>query len=411
MIISEAHSRHPIVRRQVPTLLKAGAQLIVVEGVRSQTRIAGLQYTVVYVPPISLNRPARQIWRVLRLFAPWSGEIWWTFVHIMQLLLTSICVAGTVARIQADFYQAHDLYSLLPTLIVGKLKHTTTIYDAHELTSEQGNPRSLRNRFERALEGQLVPRVDKLVMPTTARAQHYVQRFSLQVQPTVVMNCPPTRTVQRTPRLRERLGLPASTRVALYHGTFIQGRALEQLMMAARSFEPNTVLVMIGEQNDFFRAVLRPMYEQQDLAGRVYFFPYVEPQDLLEYVAAADVGIVIYRMVNLNNILAAPTKLYDYLMAGVPVAVAAVPDMKAFLQEFDVGRAFDPEQPSSIAAAINSVLSATDSDCSRREEELLRARRTFNWENESTKLLSVFGLSAANPNPGQPGPDRAHIVT
>jgi glycosyltransferase involved in cell wall biosynthesis len=198
----------------------------------------------------------------------------------------------------------------------------------------------------------------------------------------------------RSHLLRQRLGLGSTQRIVLYHGSLMAGRALPQLLRAAAHFDPETTLVMIGEQNDYYTDVLRPVQMSERLEKRVVFVPFVEPEEVLQYVASADLGVVIYENVNLNNYLCAPTKLYEFLMASVPVVVSAFPELLHFLREFPVGASFDPSDPESIASAVNATLRASPAERGLRAAAVQEARQIFTWERESAKLLHVFGGAA-----------------
>src|ERR687888_2370985 len=138
MLFGQDHTTHPIIRRQLGTLSEAGCALTVVDGGDAVAGVAGITYTSVHVRPISLRLLAKTVWRVLRrVSSPSLGEAWWTLIHFLQVFLTAIPYAVLAIRSDADHYQAHDLYSLLPALVAGKLRGRRVIYDAHELVSEQ----------------------------------------------------------------------------------------------------------------------------------------------------------------------------------------------------------------------------------------------------------------------------------
>lgn len=391
MLFAQDHYTHPIIRRQLLTLGASGFELTVLDGSVRDHRVAGVAYDLEHIRAVSLALLARVIWIPLRRVAtPWMGEAWWTLIHFLQVFMTAIRYARAALRVDADYYQAHDLYSVLAALMVGRIRRRRVVYDAHELVSEQGNPRSLRNAIERRLERWLIPHADALVVPSASRARVYVERYKPRHTPTVILNCPPLTDAQRSNLLRDRLGLPRSMRIVLYHGTFMAGRALEELVKSVEYYRPGTVLVLMGEQNEYYQNVLRPLCESDNLRGRVFSIPFVDPDKVMDYVTCADLGIVTYKNINLNNYLCAPTKLYEYLMVGVPVVVSAFPDMLELLDRFPVGRACDPEDPKSIANAVNGWLEYVATHHSQVTEALERARRTFNWERESQKLLTVF---------------------
>lgn len=64
------------------------------------------------------------------------------------------------------------------------------------------------------------------------------------------------------------------------------------------------------------------------------------------------------------------------------------PALREVVEACGLGCTFDPEEPESIAAAIDRVLAdAQRSDTMKKNA--LAAARMFNWETESAKLLQV----------------------
>ena len=121
-----------------------------------------------------------------------------------------------------------------------------------------------------------------------------------------------------------------------------------------------------------------------------FFLAYVPPAEIIDYVASADLGIVIYENVNLNNYLCAPTKLYEFIMMKVPVAACNFPELVELFEHYPVGVTFDPENPKSIAQAINSFFAKHADERSVMDSVLEQARQHFTWENESLKWLSLL---------------------
>jgi glycosyltransferase involved in cell wall biosynthesis len=392
VLANQDHTTHPIIRRQLKTLQAAGYHVTVVDqGDTSAPR----EPFVRRVRPVSIAATAKFVWRVLRRVDEQRlGEPWWTLVYFLQVLLTATRYWAVAVRQRSDFYQAHDLETLLPALAAARVRRRPVIYDAHELTSEQGDPRSMRKAVERWIERRLVPRVDYVIAPNAARSRIYARRCELRNPPVVIRNCPPSTEVPRSDLLRQQLGLSADVRIVVYHGSLMQGRALDHLVAATREFDTNISLVLIGAESPFFQTVLVPLVESMPEPRRVHFIPFVEPDRVLDYVASADLGVVIYQNVNLNNYLCAPTKLYEYLMVGLPVVTSNFPEMLELFEQFPVGLPFNPDDPSSIAAAINLFFRTREQNSLEMESALRRARQQFTWEQESRKLLDIFANAA-----------------
>jgi len=65
------------------------------------------------------------------------------------------------------------------------------------------------------------------------------------------------------------------------------------------------------------------------------------------------------------------------------------PALTEVVERYGLGCTFDPEDPESIAAAINRVL-GDGKDYEAMKKNALEAAKIFNWETESGKLLEVY---------------------
>lgn len=126
------------------------------------------------------------------------------------------------------------------------------------------------------------------------------------------------------------------------------------------------------------------------LGDRVRFMGRIAPSELHEYACGAEVGVVIYEHTTLNNYLAAPNKLYSYLMAGIAVAASDFPGLSAVVNGEGVGATFDPASERDIAETLCTLLSDRPRlDAMRRHARQLAETR-YNWDAEKQKLLSVY---------------------
>ncbi len=108
---------------------------------------------------------------------------------------------------------------------------------------------------------------------------------------------------------------------------------------------------------------------------------------LLEYVAGADVGVIIYDDSTRNNYLGEPGKLRDYVLAGVPVVVPNFPSIAPIVRRYRVGAIFDGPKPREIARTIAEVLGVPKSEW---RGVLERAREFLVWETQVPKFLKAI---------------------
>jgi len=88
--------------------------------------------------------------------------------------------------------------------------------------------------------------------------------------------------------------------------------------------------------------------------------------------------------------VAQPTKLYEYMSAGIPVIASNFPLWREIIESNDCGLCVDPQKPAEIAAAIDRLI--TDPALARRLGDNGRAavRSTYNWEAEQDKLIGLY---------------------
>jgi glycosyltransferase involved in cell wall biosynthesis len=316
-------------------------------------------------------------------------------VKYLEYLWTACCQA---VRERADVYHAHDLYPLVPAFLGARLRGAKVVYDAHELWTEQGGTSNLVAKIWRKIECFLLPRVDAVLTVNEYIAEVLHVEYGAKEKPIVVMNCQPRANPGQTLELAEFLkhkGIQGK-RIALYQGALKPGRGLSQLVRAFEFLEDDIVLVLMGDGT--LKQELSVLVRQLGLETRVWFHPLVLPDVLLAYTASADLGVVIYENICRNNYLCSPNKLFEYLAAGIPIAMCDFPVLRRLLQKYEVGRTFDPSSPKSIASAIRFCL-ADPARYERMRVNTQQAMLQYNWENEAAKLLDVYrGLASRCSN-------------
>jgi glycosyltransferase involved in cell wall biosynthesis len=390
MLYTFEHVKHVIIRRQITSLLQDDLIITIID--RGHECISNsINYQHINLGRRELVFLKKWVWKFLRPFAPGKyGTMYWTLIKIYEEWLGSLDLAREARDLDADIIQAHDLWACYAAVKSAKYKKRSVIYDAHEMASEQGDPKSYYNRFLKWLENITIPKADYVILPNEARSVLYQQEYRLKHEPIVIHNYPPKHDIVRSRNISDHFGLGGEVKVVLYHGALMEGRALENLMLAAKFLNPDVVLVIIGEQNEYYEKKLLPIYLSERLEKKIYFIDYVEPEKIHNYVASATVGVVIYKNINLNNFLCAPTKLYEFIMFGIPVVACNFPVIEEIYHDYPIGFLFDPDDIHSIAEAIHKTLEFTKEEWEKRFLKLPRSINLFTWEEEIKKLLTLY---------------------
>jgi glycosyltransferase involved in cell wall biosynthesis len=93
----------------------------------------------------------------------------------------------------------------------------------------------------------------------------------------------------------------------------------------------------------------------------------------------------------------ASNKAFDYLACGLPVLVSDLPDWRRMYVDTGVGLACDPDDPASIAAALQWFLDHPDKVRAMGERGRQRVLAEWNYEAQFAPVLSRLGTRAGAP--------------
>ncbi len=313
--------------------------------------------------------------------------------------------AGRAER--ADIWVAHDLETL-PIAVALARRGGRVVYDAHELYPETlgSPPMTARERRRwRRLEARKIRRTDACTTVCPSIARELADRYRIDA-PTVLLNAPPYQAPERrSPSLRDVTGIPAEIPIALYVGGIQSSRPLDKLVEAAALLDNCAVVIMGPAIRTAFDSLLAKIAELR-LCGRVFLVPPVPEDELVMMAATAEVGVIPLEDVCLNHRYSLPNKLFQYLMAGLPIAAVGHPEIQRVIDEYGVGVTFPVPTPHSIAAAVEALLAAPTERALMRERTL-RASSELCWEREEQKLVELVDGLVHRRTRSEPPPARA----
>ena len=302
---------------------------------------------------------------------------------------------GEVLRTDARVYHAHNIHPAPAALLAVRRRRASLVYDAHEIYGLRGKGASARERAvttaKRPLERRMVSGSDAVITTNASRAELLANSYRRE----------PITVLANVPRRRDSVepldpGFPRGRRVLLYQGGIYARRAFRTTMQALAMLpEVDFVILGFGRETDL--ESIRGWAAEAGVADRVHLLPPRPFEELISTAAAADVGIVPIPTTDLNNLLGDTNKLHEYLMAGLPVVASDLPEPRRVLTQGDppVGELFDPDDPRSIANAIEAVLGDPARYAARRQEARRIALEEHNWEVEAPRLLELYAKLGA----------------
>ena len=303
-------------------------------------------------------------------------------------------------RRQFDYVHANDLTSLTVAWVLARIRQVPLIYDAHELWTENVQPsregwapmsrttRLLASAWERLL----LRSVDVLTTVSPSIAAELDRRSPAKLHPLLLPNYPSLRLAEPVDgsSWRSELGLADERVLTLYLGGVNPLRNIETVIRAHRHLPDEHVFVVRGPGIDAYEDEYRTLARAEGVDDRVLLLPPVGMDDVIAAANGADCGIVMLRNICKNFYFFFPNKLFEYALAGIPVAVSDFPDVRSFVVGEQCGVTFDPDSPQSIADALRWLGDHRDEARAmgaRGRESVLRER---NWETTAQGLVAAY---------------------
>ncbi|MFN8517856.1 MAG: glycosyltransferase [Chloroflexota bacterium] len=356
-------------------------------------RLVGLDPEAVLLPPDRptgldrLRHPLRRLLEVLanaRRVGPWADAVVAaapeTQVFHAKALITLPVVRESARRLSARFvYDVADYHT-----------------EAARLARMPGVVRELVRRRERGWARDAAG-----TLAVSQPIADLVRRRWGVAPPVILMNCPPawhpeTPGLVASDVVRATAGIPETRPVILYQGGYSVDRGIEELVAALeepalRGLDPVAVFMGFGRLEAWLRerAAARP--------DHLMVLPPVPPDDLLPWTASADVAFVGQPPRTLNQRHNLPNKLFESLMAGVPVVVSEGNEQCRLVSRERVGACADIDAPRSIAEALATILGAPPAErVALREHCRTVALERYSWERNVEGLTGLYRRIAAD---------------
>jgi len=282
---------------------------------------------------------------------------------------------------KVDILVANDLDTLLPNVLIKKIRNKKLLYDAHEyfcgILEIQHRPRV--KKVWQCIEKYCFPKTDVVITVSQSIADKYKEEYGKEVA--VVRNIPTLHVGTRC-----ALSHPQSPIIILQGNAIHKDRGGEEII-EAMPFIHNATLLIVG-QGDMIPAMKERVIEL-GLQERVTFTGRVTPETLRNYTASADLGIAFDKNVSPNHYYSLPNKIFEYIHAGVPVISSNLPERKRIIEQYEVGVVLSDLAPQTVAHAINAVLE-NKALLAQLKENCRIATQELNWENEERVVRKEY---------------------
>lgn len=321
------------------------------------------------------------------------------FPHLVHFIFEAAARPATV-------YMANDLPQLPAAVIASMINKARLTYDAHELFGDQGFAPEKKKILD-DIECELIQYADAVMTVNESIADIMAERYRIK-KPTVILNCTSTHgkpvPMPKTDTIRQLTPVPRESRILLFQGNISEKtRNLENVIKGiSLSKHKDVSLVLVGpEAHAGARVNLAAVGKSCGILGsRLFFIDAIPQSKLLDVTASADAAIVPYVAVDLNTALCTPNKLFEFLVAGVPVIGNDLTELRRFIGQEGVGINRSMNSADEIRDAIDEMF---DLDLDKLRMHCATVAPRYVWEIQGQKVVELVDrvtgrASASAPN-------------
>lgn len=312
-------------------------------------------------------------------------------VSLPPLTSRELLLLARIRRFNPDVIHAHDLPQLGIAIYLKRLLNVPVVYDAHELYPEiDGLTPEAKMQLARK-EQTFIREADCVITVNPLIANEMANRYGI-CQPLVVLNATklpagfdPTVRYQL---LRNQFAIGDNDTILLYQGWMSRNRGLQALCGAMAMVPKSIHLVFMGYGDA--QEELQNIARTRGLESQVHFKGAVPQSELLFWTASADAGIIPYQGIDLNYYYCSPNKLFEFILAGLPIIANDLPFLRSVVagQGFGIVQALDDEQ--AYAEAIKAMFDLTVGGPARFRQAILDQQNQYSWEHEEQKIIAAY---------------------
>jgi glycosyltransferase involved in cell wall biosynthesis len=298
-----------------------------------------------------------------------------------------------------DMVYANDLTTLLVGWMLSNFKAVPLVYDAHEVWTENVEYDTALKEYVpfkpwkrwllTKMEGYILRgRVSLFISVSSTICAEYKRRYELTFTPLNLPNFPELTLLDEAGvrDTREQCGLTKEHFMVLYLGGVNPARNIENVILSMQYLPEKCVFVIQGPSIDEYRGEYVELARSVGVEDRVFCLGPVQRDQVIAAASFADCGVLMLRNICLNFYLFYPNKFFEYMLAGLPVAVSNFPEVSAHIAREGCGVTFDPDDPKSIAEALLWLYEHPAERLQMGERGRKSVIERYNWE-EAVKQL------------------------
>ena len=201
--------------------------------------------------------------------------------------------------------------------------------------------------------------IDCIIFPEVNRMDYFTKASGIDPKHTFILPNTNNLHPQKTTRTDDLFEWPSSVIVLGHVGSLGIAHYVQNYFDYIEcSIDPDLRFLFIGSMDNSIKTKVLELKEKDH---RIIYIPELPHDELIKYYNRIDIGIILYRGVDLNNEFCAPNKLYEFWAYGIPVVAHALKGLKPVFKMDFQGKLIDFEKREQLQSAVNQLkISATN---------------------------------------------------
>ncbi len=303
--------------------------------------------------------------------------------RLLRLFYCQIAATRTILSVRAQIWHLHDP-ELLPIAAILIMLKRKVIWDAHEdyylqfkLYSQYRTylPRIFR-KFLSLVTLSILKYVDNKAAGIVAATDTIKSKYKN-------LNCVVIGNEARVEEFENANPCFVNNKV-LFLGSTTETHCFQQTVDAILSLE-NLQLIVAGSAVDSQTA----SYSKKLLGNRITFFGWANRSELLDLISESVIGMVTYQDLPTYN-EAEPTKLFEFLMSGLPIVATPINPSKHYLELSGGGVVSEGFEGRDLREAIQKLLASEKAWSKMSKNGKAWAKENANWDKSEDQLFSFY---------------------
>lgn len=185
---------------------------------------------------------------------------------------------------------------------------------------------------------------------------------------------------------------------AVHLGLISRKRGWPEAVNALSRIKHDFILHIVGKFSDGSADDFSKKVEELGIKDKVICEGWMNYDDAFERLLAADIGLILFQPGIKNHEFALPHKLFDYMLAGLPViAPIFAKEIAPIVENENCGVLVNTDDPLEISQAFEYLISNPEKRYEMGQNGRAAVIREYNWEAEAEKLIDMYSNLLGNP--------------